>query len=164
MGYNLFKPLHTLFLLWCPSISILTLNPSFQTRIMTGDILKKCNLFLSLHRLYLTRQTNIKAKSSTLRLDRPLRLIQVRMQWCYLHLLLRSLKYRHPLPKDAYFLVQERVVRSADLVLRGISYILSSRRRVGTLSSTHIFDLFHNFRWARIFAFFFRLVPYTTHT
>lgn len=140
---KLFKPLQTHPLPSCPSISILTLNPSIQT-LWKGDILIKCNLFLTWHLLYLlSRQTNIKV-TSKLRLDRPPRLIQARMQWCYLHLLPRSPKYRHPLPKDAYFLVQERAVRSAGLVLRGISYILSSRREayhhwVGNLSSTHIF-------------------------
>ena len=144
VGYKLFKPLHAHPPSCYPSIGILTLNPSFQT-LWKGDILIKCNLFLTWHLLYLlSRQTNIKV-TSKLRLDRPPRPIQARMQWCYLHLLprSRSLKYRHPLPKDAYFLVQERVVRSAGLVLRGISYILSSGREayhllVGTLSSTHI--------------------------
>jgi hypothetical protein len=137
VGYNLFKPLQTLPLPWCPRISILTLNPSFQT------------LWIGIMKYLLSRQSNIKVKSN-LRLDRPPRPIQARMQWCYLHLSPQSPKYRHPPPKDAYFLVQERVVRSADLVLRGISYILSSRRGdiIGPYQARiFFFDLFYNCWW-----------------
>ena len=73
-------------------------------------------------------------KSSILQLDRQPRLIRVRMQWYYLHLLLPSPKYRH-YPKDAYFLVRERAVRSVDLVSKDISYIPS---RKGGCILTHI--------------------------
>ena len=167
VGYNLFNPL---LLPWYPSISILILNPSFRTLwigIKKGDILINCNLFSTWHRLYLlSRQTNIKVKCS-LRLDRPPRLIQARMQWCYLYLLhpSPSPKCRHPLPKDEYFLAQERDVRSADLVLRVISYTLSSRREayhhwVGAISSMQIFLISVHSR--RIITFFRLFVPYST--
>lgn len=126
--YNLFKPFHILFLPQCHSISILSLNLSFQTLIVKDDILKEYSQFLMrqcLHLTYLLSQTKIKVKSRFLQLDLQPRLIRARLQWYYLLLPLLSPKYLHPRSKDAYFLVRERVVKSANLVLRVISYIPS---------------------------------------
>lgn len=119
--YRFLEPLQTFPIPRCPSINIL----NFQT-FWIPIILEKCNLSLTwyhLHPYLLSRWAKMRVKNNILPLDRPPRLIRAQMQWCYLHLLLRS---PHPLSRDAYFSVQELVVRSADLVLRDISYILNN--------------------------------------